>query len=163
SVDRAIDAYRAIVDLDDTNISALDALARLYEKRGDVHESVECLTRVADLTGDGSQRVDMYYRIGRGSLEKLQDRITAREKFEQALDLDPAHLPSLAAIRAIAEEEHDWDAAARYVDQEQAHTQSPRARAKLLVELGKIRERNLGENELAIESYKQAIELDSEL
>jgi tetratricopeptide (TPR) repeat protein len=161
--EQAIQAYQSIVDLDPTNIVALDALARLYEKRGDVHESIDCLTRVADLTSDGVQRVDMYYRIGRASLEKLGDRITAREKFEQALDLDPAHLPTLGAIRAIAEEEHDWDAAARYVDQEQSHTQSARARAKLLVALGDIREQNLGESELAIESYKQAIELDPEL
>jgi golgin subfamily B member 1 len=163
SVEQAITAYQSIVDLDGTNIPALDALARLYEKRGDVHESIDCLTRVADLTGDGTQRVDMYYRIGRASLEKLNDPIAAREKFEQALDLDPAHLPSLSAVRAIAVQEHDWDAAARYVDQEQRNTQSPRARAKLLVELGNIRDRNLGENDLAIESYKQAIELDSEL
>lgn len=162
-VDKAINAYQAIVDLDGTNVQALDALARLYEKRGDVHESIDCLTRVADLTSDGVQRVDMYYRIGRASLEKLNDRITAREKFEQALDLDPSHLPTLGAIRAIAEADHDWDAAARYVDQEQNHTQSPRARAKLLVALGDIRDKNLGEHELAIESYKQAIELDSEL
>lgn len=162
-VEQAISAYQNITDLDGTSIPALDALARLYEKRGDVHESIECLTRVADLTGDGAQRVDMYYRIGRASLEKLQDPGAAREKFEQAIDLDPSHLPSLAAIRAIAIENHDWDAAARYAEQEQAHTQSPRARARLLVELGDIREKHLDEHGLAIESYKQAIELDGEL
>ena len=101
-IDRAIDAYRNIVDLDDTNIPALEALAKLYEKQGDAAQSIDYMTRVADLTPDRKQRVEMYYRIGKALDEKLGDRVSAQERFEMALDLDPSHLPTLAALRAIA-------------------------------------------------------------
>ncbi len=162
-VEQAIMAYQSIVDdLDENNIVALDALAKLYDKRGDTHESIECLRRVADLTTDGSQYVDMYYRIGKVQLEKLEDRFEARESFEKALDRDPAHLPSLAALRQIATEEADWDAAARYLEQEQAHTESSRSKARLLVELGKVREEHLDEPEMALQAYEQAMEADPE-
>ncbi|HYP86931.1 MAG TPA: hypothetical protein VEQ59_02235, partial [Polyangiaceae bacterium] len=59
-VDRSIDAYRNIVDIDDTNVPALEALSKLYEKQGDAAQAIESMTRVADLTSDGAQRVEMY-------------------------------------------------------------------------------------------------------
>jgi tetratricopeptide (TPR) repeat protein len=161
-VDRAIDAYRNIVDLDENNIQALDALAKLYEKQGDAAQAIESMTRVADLTTDGVQRVEMYYRIGKALDEKLADRVQARERFEMALDLDPTHLPTLAALRTIAIDESDWDRAARYLEQEQANTPSPRARAKLLVELGKLRDEMLGEHDSAVEAWELAIQADAD-
>lgn len=161
-VDRAIDAYRNIVDLDDLNVPALDALSRLYEKQGDAAQAIDAMTRVADLTTDSKQRVEMYYRIGRALEEKLGDRGQAQERLEMALDLDPAHLPTLSALRAIAINEADWDRAARYLEQEQLNTQAPRARARLLVELGKLRDETLGEHDLAIQSYELAIQCDED-
>ncbi len=77
-----------------------------------------------------------------------------------ALDLDPTHLPTLAALRTIAIDESDWDRAARYLEQEQSNTQAPRARAKLLVELGKLRDEMLCEHELAVQAYELAIQSD---
>lgn len=158
--DQAITAYQNIVDIDDTNIEALEALAKLYEKQGDTAQSIDAMIKVADLTSDGTQRVDMYYRIGRALDEKLGDRVQAQERFEMALDLNPAHIPSLGALRTIAVDEQDWDRAANYLDQEQAHTEQPRARAKLLVELGKVRADMLGEQELAVQAYELAIQAD---
>jgi tetratricopeptide (TPR) repeat protein len=159
-VDRAIDAYRNIVDLDDTNVPALEALSKLYEKQGDAAQAIESMTRVADLTSDGGQRVEMYYRIGKALDDKLGDRVQARERFEMALDLDPTHLPTLAALRTIAIDDSDWDRAARYLEQEQTNTTSPRARSKLLVELGKLRDEMLGEHEGAVTAFELAIQAD---
>lgn len=161
-LDRAIDAYQAVVDADETNVSALEALSKLYERQGDASHAIDFMSRVADLTTDGAQQVDMYFRIGRAMEEKLGDRFGAREKFERALDIDPGHLPSLAALRTIAVDEADWDAACRYLEQEQSGTESPRLRAKLFVELGKIRHEMLGEREQATAAYEQAIALDDE-
>lgn len=160
--DRAIDAYRSLIDLDASNIPGLEALGRLYERQGNTAEAIEAMTRVADLTSDIKQRVDMYYRLGKALDERLQDRGQAQERFEMALDLDPVHLPSLAALRGIAIEESDWDRAARYLEQEQLNTNTPRARARLLVELGKLRDEKLLEHELAVQAYELAIQCDQD-
>ncbi|HEX9297066.1 MAG TPA: tetratricopeptide repeat protein [Polyangiaceae bacterium] len=161
-LDRAIDAYRNIVDIDDGNIPALEALSKLFEKQGDAAQAIDYMTRVADLTADGKQRVEMYYRIGRALDEKLGDRGSAQERYEMALDLDPAHLATLAALRQIAIDQADWDRAARYLDQEQLNTQAPRQRAKLLVELGRLRDETLGEHEAAVQAYELALQCDSD-
>ncbi len=159
-LEHAIDAYRNIVDLDDTNIPALEALSKLYEKQGDAAQAIDYMTRVADLTADGKQRVEMYYRIGKALDEKLGDRAQAQERYEMALDLDPAHLPTLGALRQIAIDAGDWDRAARYLDQEQLNTQAPRQRARLLVELGRLRDEMLGEHEQGVQSYELALQCD---
>ncbi|MGH7327713.1 MAG: tetratricopeptide repeat protein, partial [Polyangiaceae bacterium] len=98
-VERAIDAYRNIVDIDETDIPALDALAKLYDKQGDAQQSIDFMTRVAELTQDTKQRVEAFYKIGKALDEKLSDRVQAQERYEMALDLDPSHLPSLGALR----------------------------------------------------------------
>ncbi|MEJ7733906.1 MAG: tetratricopeptide repeat protein, partial [Polyangiaceae bacterium] len=159
-LDKAIDSYLNIVDIDETNIAALDALAKLSEKQDDAAKAIEYMTRVADLTADGRQRVEMYYRIGRQLDEKLGDRVQAQERYEMALDLEPSHLPTLAALRVIAIDAADWDRAARYLDQEQLNTEAPRARARLLVELGKLRDEMLGEHDAAVNAYELALQSD---
>ena len=160
-VDRAIDAYQNIVDLDDANVGALDQLAKLYEKKGSASDAIDFMTRVAELTADGAQRVEMYYRIGR-SLDTLGERIGAREKYEVALDLDPTHLATLAALKDVALDAGEFDQAAQYLEQEQLHTQAPRQRARLLVELGKLRDEKLEEHALAVQAYESALQADGE-
>ncbi len=158
----AVDAYRNIVDLDEGNIPAHEHLAKLYEKLEDAPQAIEAMSRVADLTADGAQRIEMYYRMGRALDTSLGDRVQAQERFEMALDLDPTHLPSLSALRTIAVDEADWDRASRYLEQEQANTPNPRARAKLLVDLGKLRDEMLGEHALAVQAYELAIQSDED-
>jgi tetratricopeptide (TPR) repeat protein len=160
--ERAVDAYKNIVDLDDQNIPAQEALAKLYDKLGDAARSIEYMTRVAELTQDTKQRVDAFYRIAKALDEKLSDRVAAQERYEMALDLDASHVPTLAALRQIAIDSADYDKAARYLDQEQSYTQAPRQRARLLVELGKLREDMLGDHPSAILAWEAAYEADPE-
>jgi tetratricopeptide (TPR) repeat protein len=160
--ERAIDAYKNIVDLDEQHVAALEALAKLYERLGDAAQSIEFMTRVADLTQDAKQRVDAFYRIGKALDEKVGDRVAAQERYEMALDLDSAHLPTLAALRQIAVDSADYDKAARYLNEEQKHTQSTRQRARLLVELGKLRDEMLGDHAGAIVAWESAYEADAE-
>jgi golgin subfamily B member 1 len=160
--DKAIDAYRNIVDLEETNVPALEALSRLYEKQGDAQQSIDFMTRVAELTQDQKQRVEAFYRIGKALDEKLSDRSGAQDRYEMALDIEPSHLPTLTALRQIAIDGADYDKAARYLDQEQSFTSAPRQRAKLLVELGKLREEMLGDHDSAILSWEAAHEADPE-
>jgi tetratricopeptide (TPR) repeat protein len=160
--EHAIDAYRNIIDLDPNYVPALEALSRLYEKQGDTSASLDAMQRVADLTLDIQQKVDMLYRIGKAQDEKLGDRVSAQERFRAALDLDPAHLPSLAALRQIALDTADWYEATQLLEQEQSHTAAPRQKAKLLVELGKLRDEMLGEHDLAVAAFEAAIAADPE-
>lgn len=160
--DRAIDAYRNIVDLDDTNLPALEALSKLYDKAGDASQSIDYMTRVAELTQDTKQRVEAFYKIGKALDEKLGDRVSAQDRYEMALDLDPSHLLTLGSLRQIAMDNADYDKAARYIDQEQSYTPAARQRARLLVELGRLRDEMLGDHDSAVLAWEASQEADPE-
>ena len=161
-VQQAIDAYRNIVDLDDTNLAALEALSKLYDKVGDASQSIDYMTRVAELTQDTKQRVESFYKIGKALDEKVGDRVAAQDRYEMALDLDASHLPTLGALRQIAMDNADYDKAARYIDQEQSYTPAPRQRSRLLVELGRLREEMLGDHDSAVLAWEASHEADPE-
>ena len=158
--ERALDAYLRIVDVDPHYVAAHEALAKLYERMDDPASAIDYMTRVAELTVDGAQRVEAFYRIGKQLEEKLGDRGQARERFEQALDLNSYHTPTLAALRAIAMDEADFSTAARLLDVEQQHTEVARVRARLLIELGKLRIEKLEEPGIGIEAFQLAAQTD---
>ena len=162
AVDKAIDSYRTIVELDDTSVPALEALAKIFEGSGDTARSIKCMTRVALLTPDAKPRAEALYRIGKATEEKLGDSVAARERYEQALDLDPTHMPTLAALRQMAVNDGDFEKAARHLDVEQSIEPASRHRAKLLVELAKLRDVELGDHPSAVLVWEAALEADPE-
>ncbi len=162
AVDKAIDAYRTIIELDDANVPALEALAKLFDASGEAARAIKCMTRVALLTPDAKPRAEALYRIGKTIEEKLGDSAAARERYEQALDLDPTHMPTLAALRQIAVNDGDFEKAARHLDVAQSIEPASRHRAKLLVELAKLRDVELGDHQSAVLVWEAALEADPE-
>ena len=118
------------------------------------------MTRVADLTADGKQRVEMYYRIGKALDEKLGDRSQAQERYEMALDLEPAHLPTLGALRRSPSIRPTGIARRATSIRSSSTRRRPRQRAKFLVELGQLRDETLSEHEAGIQAYELALQCD---
>ncbi len=158
--DRAVDAYLNVLSIDEDDVEALDALTRIYDKRGDHASALEMMEQLARLVQDPQQQVDLLYRAGRILDEELGDRVSALDKYQMALDLEPGHLPSLAAMRAIQVDAGDWLAAAKLLEQEASYQQSPRRVAELLVELGRIYDERLEERDKAIDRWEQALKQD---
>src|SRR5690606_14700783 len=123
--DRAIDAYLNILSIDENDVRALDALTRLYEKRGDHAQALEMMSQLARLGTDPQQQVDLRYRMGRILDEHLGDRDAAVDNYRKALDVEPGHLPSLEAMRKIYLDSGDWLAAAKTLEQETQYHQQP--------------------------------------
>ncbi|MCX7808463.1 MAG: tetratricopeptide repeat protein, partial [Deltaproteobacteria bacterium] len=159
-LERAIDAYLNVTAIDPDNTKALDALARLYEQRGEDAQALEIMNRLVDLLSEPSAIVSLRYRMGRLLEERLGDRFGAIEQYERAIDIDPGHLPSLEALRRLYLASGDWLAAAKTLEQEIAHQKQARVVARLWVELGHLYEQRLDEPEKALECYQKALEND---
>ncbi|MGE0785808.1 MAG: tetratricopeptide repeat protein [Sandaracinaceae bacterium] len=159
-VDRAIDSYLAVLDIDENNVAALDALTRLFEKREDHAQALEFMNRLARLMTDPKQAVDMRYRMGRILDVQLADRDAAVDCYRQALDAEPGHLPSLEAVRNIQLDQGDWLAAAKTLEQETQYTQNARRTSELLVDLGRLYDERLDAHPRAIECFEAAYRQD---
>ena len=73
-------------------------------------KSIDYMTRVAELTQDTqAARRDRTTGSARRSTRSSATASHAQERYEMALDLDPSHLPTLAALRQIAIDAADCD------------------------------------------------------
>jgi golgin subfamily B member 1 len=157
---RAIDTYLNVLNLDESDAAALDALARLYERTGDHAAAIDSLERLARISASGAQQVDLHYRIGRILEEKLGDRQAAVQHYQLAIDVDPAHLPSLEAMRKVHLDSGDWLAASRTLAREIQHNQAPRVLSRLNVELGTLYAERLDESARAVAAFEAALRHD---
>ncbi|MBX3245693.1 MAG: tetratricopeptide repeat protein [Myxococcales bacterium] len=158
--DRAVDSYLNVLSINDQDVEALDALTRIYDKRGDHVSALEMMEQLARLVQDPAKQVDLLFRSARILDQELGDRMSALDKYQMALDLDPGHLPSLGAMRAIQLDSGDWLAAAKLLEQEASYQKSPRVVAELLVELGQLYEERLDEHERAVQVWEAALKQD---
>ncbi len=161
-VDQAIDAFLNVTSIDEDNAKALDALTRLYEKRGEHSSALDSMEKLSKLIQEPERLVDIFFRMGTLFNEQLGDRVTAVEYFQKAVDIDRTNLPSLEAIRDIHVEEGDWHAAARVLELATEVEQNARHNAELRVELGRIYEERLDEHERAIECFEDAFKQDAD-
>jgi len=93
----AIAAWRSGREGDESNLQALDELARLYEKAGQLEGLVEALTDKSHVIDDNVQRAALYLRIGTLKAGPLADLDGAAAAFREALDLQPEDGVALAA------------------------------------------------------------------
>lgn len=160
--DQAIDAYIRAIDLNDSDLEALDELTRLYDKRGEHAAALEMMEKMAALSTEPEQQVDLRFRMGALLDQQLGDRHSALEHFQSAIDIEPGHLPSLEAMRNIQIDMGDWLAAAKVLRQETEYQENPRLKAKLLVQLGEIYAERLDEAGAALDAFETAYREDAD-
>ncbi len=161
-LDRAVDAYLEVLSLDEDDVEALEALSRLYERREEFGAAADILEQLVRRIQEPEKVVELRYRAARLLDERLGDRVAAMDHYEAALDVDPGHLPSLQALRAIQTDAGEWVAVARLLEQEVEHQNTPRAQARLLVELGRVYDERLEERERAVQAWERALEREPE-
>jgi len=106
----AIAAWRSGREGDESNLQALDELARLYEKAGQLEGLVEALTDKSHVIDDNVQRAALYLRIGTLKAGPLADLDGAAAAFREALDLRPEDGVALAALADIEGRRGDYTA-----------------------------------------------------
>jgi tetratricopeptide (TPR) repeat protein len=159
-VELAIDSYLNALNLDEHDVFSLQALTKLYERKGDHAAALDMMGQLAVVVDDPADQVALKHRMGRILDRELGDRVSALEQFQAAIDLDPAHLPSLEAMRGIHVDSGDWVAAAKTLSLEVEHTEKDRVRAVRLVELGRIRAEKLDDEAGAVQAFEAASAAD---
>jgi len=155
-VERSIDSYLNALNLNEQDVFSLQALTKLYERKGDYSAALDMMGQLALVVDDPADQVALKHRMGRILDRELGDRLSALDQFQAAIDLDPAHLPSLEAMRSIYVDSGDWVAAARTLSLEVEHTGNDRVRGARLVELGRIRAERLDDEGGAVQAFEAA-------
>ncbi|HWN70372.1 MAG TPA: tetratricopeptide repeat protein, partial [Haliangium sp.] len=107
--ERAISAYRRLLDLDPSNADTVRraslALERLYQAEGSWRELIEILRRQADWAEDLGERKRLLARVARVCEEELEDTDAAIETWREVLTEDPEASEALNALERLYQSE----------------------------------------------------------
>ncbi|MFA5623792.1 MAG: hypothetical protein WC966_01880 [Bradymonadales bacterium] len=154
----AVESFQSLLAIKPDDVPALYALADLYEASHDYISTIEILNRViANLSHDPAQAIDVQYRIGQIYKQKMEDDVTAEERFRIALDVDPSYMNAIDALKEIYEEREDWTSAVLIIKQKIECTRELDDKAKLYCDLGDISFNKLDDPVNAYVYYEEAL------
>lgn len=140
--------------------AALELLAGVAERRGDLDRAIETLKRLAE-EEPADERARLLVRIGGMSSARGQED-EAVSLYEQAHELDPTCLDAVLALLPLAENAEDWvraeDLAARGADL----IEDERDQADLWRRAGQIALVHLGDELKALEHFLRVLSVDPE-
>jgi tetratricopeptide (TPR) repeat protein len=134
----AIEAYRSLLSIDPKSRRALGDLARLYERLGDWTNVATYKARVAELAPTKRAMAQELVKLGDYLDLPERDRIAARLQYERAVVIDPTNVSGWEALQRIAAEAGDVRRIIECLEKRRDHTDVPRQRATVLVELGRV-------------------------
>lgn len=179
-VSGAVSAYRDVLDRAPGHAAARSALERILashdDERADVIATLEPLyegegewARLADLlrtklmvTEDAFDRAQLYARIAELAEAKLADPVSALDAAGGWLAEDPHSEEALAELSRLGELAGRWSEVAARLSGIASTTDAGEVRLRLLVRLGAVQERELGDLAAAEQSYRSALEIDPE-
>jgi golgin subfamily B member 1 len=160
----AIEAWRGRLHDDPGDGEALGALDRLYERTADHRALVEVLRTREQQAEDAGARKEFMLRTARALADRVADVDQAILAYRAVLDDFGADRDVLAALSGLYEKALQWRDLAETLEGELALAAEVGApdpeRIALLVRLGEVRRRRLGEVEEALEPYREALTLD---
>ncbi|MBA3456339.1 MAG: tetratricopeptide repeat protein, partial [Deltaproteobacteria bacterium] len=100
-VGKAIETYLGILDLDADELPAIQSLDRLFGQAERWYDLLANLERQVELSETGGETVALKYRVGHLWQIRLGDVARAIESYREALEMDPSHAETLAALDGL--------------------------------------------------------------
>ncbi len=98
----AIDVFVRVLEMDPQNTPSVTGLGRLYERQAMWPELLDNLKLRAGLAESSTDRVALIHRAGAVTERELDDVLEALVLYQQVLDIDNRHEPSLQALVRIS-------------------------------------------------------------
>ena len=160
--DRAISAYRHVVEAQPTHREALDAMARLLEANERWAELVEVTRRQIRLVTDRQHKALLYFKCGSVTEAKFGKEDEAIRYYEAAVRTSAACLPALHSLRDIYVRREDYARVTQTLELESKLWTEPKEQAGILAHIGQIYLDKLHQPERAIEYYERALTVDKD-
>ncbi len=140
------------------------ALASLHHARSEWEAEARVLLRAAEDARSSDSNVTRAIRLVQAA-DLLRQRVgridEALPLYDRALELDPASLPALDTLEAIAVERQDYARAAQILSRKVAATaKRPAEQKAILGRLAVLQSEHLGRDDAAREAYSRALTID---
>ena len=152
--------YQSILELDESDAVALEALAGLAERAGRLPEAAELWLRRARTSEDPKLGQDLRHRVARMQAGPLGDLEAAIATNREILDQDPDDLEALGALEAHYQSLERWLDLKDALSRRGAVAEAAEERIAILRRLAKLSEDHFGALEDAVDSLREALTLD---
>ncbi|MBL8601844.1 MAG: tetratricopeptide repeat protein [Myxococcales bacterium] len=174
---KAVDAYNRALELDPTDLIAIQRLDQLYSAQGRWQELLGILEREAELAADPNEVAAYRFRVAELHEKRLGQVGRAVEIYKEILESIPDHQPSIDALSAIVRGDVEalaaaavlepvFEAAGAYdrvvevLEITVAHSEDALRKIELLTRIAAIQESMLDNAAGAFDAYRRAFALD---
>ena len=155
---KAIASWRAVLDLDQEDVEALDALARLYAATGAWQDLVETLQHKIDCSKDARLLRALHFQAAELLDEKLGQLSDAAEHLRQILEVAPDDGDALDMLASIYLREKRHAELVEVLDRRAQLMAAPAERDTLLFQAAHVTQHELLDLQDAIARYRRILE-----
>lgn len=152
--------YRGLLDLDENDAVALDALGGLAERAGRLPEAAELWLRRARTSEDPRLGQELRHRVARMQAGPLGDVESAIGTYREILDQEPDDLAAMTALEAHLEGLGRWADLKEALAKRLSVVEAAEERIAILRRLARVSEERFGALEDAVDSLREALTLD---
>ncbi len=177
--ERAAEAYRAAVDVDDRDQRSLEALTRLHRAAGRFRELASLFAHRVDVADDAGARSALRLELARLQRRELGDLAAAVDQLEAIVGEQPWHAEAIAELesltgegaqkarvvdilRPLYERADDWHDLVRLNDQRLSLANEPGERVAIHRENARLFEERAADKPRAFASVREAFAIDPE-
>jgi len=160
SADDAIATYRAVLDLDDMDMAAMNALERLYIRLERWEPLKDIYGKKAELAEDPDDKKQMLYVLGQVHDRELRDVGKAIETYQAILDIDQDELLAIQALDRLYGQAERWYDLLQILERQVELADTTGEAVALKYRIGQLWQHRLSDLARAVESYKEALAMD---
>jgi golgin subfamily B member 1 len=150
---------RKILDFDPANKAALDAMASMFARRGRDREYIIALEQRLEVAPSIEERKSILWDIAKVYDEKSKDPEEAASAYRRAMDLEPDE-KTVELLANLYRRERKFTELADLLLRARDLKEDPADRGALQVQVAEVYEKELNDDEAAVEGYRQALEFD---
>jgi len=148
------------ISLDPKNKKVLSELTRLSEKAENWPDVITYRTMLAEQSPSRKQAAQAYVQIGDIMEARARDLLGAKLAYDKAAELDKTNTQAWEAIERMARAARDERRLLTALEERAKYTESPRLRAPIFAELGRVRHEQ-GDEKGAMTAFEAALKADS--
>ncbi|HWO10803.1 MAG TPA: hypothetical protein VNN80_15020, partial [Polyangiaceae bacterium] len=154
-----VSVLNQIAQLDPNDVQVARELVVLYERLGRWRDLLTSQQRLATLSDDRQERIELMRAAGRRWLDQFSNVQNATLAFETLLEAAPGDREASDRLRELYKKRRAWPALFKLYEAELPHTEGAE-RQELLQELARLASERLGRGDDAARIYRQILDGD---
>ncbi len=160
-VEGAVEAWKAVLDLDESDRDAQEALANLYRQQQEHESLVQILSLSTRYISDSEEERRIRVEIAMLYTEVIGDLEQGVEAWQAVLDLDPASMAALDALESLHRRREDFLAVQEVLLRRVDIVETDQEKVLMYLRLAQVAQMDRSEPEEAVDFLRNVLDVDA--